>query len=49
MVIIIPPQKQVAINCNTKNNKRKIHTIHVNNTNLTICMSKFQHSTHLVL
>ena len=49
MVIIFPPPKSVAINCNTKNNKRKIHTIHVNKTNLTIYTSKFQHSAHLVL
>ena len=33
MVIIILPPKHVAINCNTK--KQKIHTIHVNKTNLT--------------
>ena len=47
MVIIIPPSKLVAINCKkTKNNKQKIHTIHVNITNLTIYMYKFQHSAH---
>ena len=36
MVIIIPPPKLVAISCNTKNNKQKIHNIHVNETNVTI-------------
>ena len=49
MVIIIPPPLYVAINCNTKNNKQKIHTTHVKKTNLTIYMNKFQHSAHPVL
>ena len=37
IVIIIPLPLKVAINCNTK----KIHTIHVKKTNLTIYMNKF--------
>ena len=49
MVIIIPPPKLVAINCNTKDNRQKIHTIHVNKANLTIYMNKFQHREHSVL
>ena len=28
----------------TKNNKQKMHTIHVKKTNLSIYMNKFQHS-----
>ena len=39
LVIIIPPPKLVAINCNTKTTNLKIHTMHVNKTNLTIYTS----------
>ena len=46
MVIMIPPQKR----CNQLQYKKKQQTknlfyIHVNKTNLTIYMNKFQHST----
>ena len=45
MVIIIPPPCKLQY----KNNKQKIHTMHVNKTNLTIYMNRFQHNTHSVL
>ena len=38
-----------TLNCNTKKQQIKIHTIHVNKTNLTIYINKFQHGAHLVL